>query len=185
MAADPRRVEVWVAMADHFLDTETRQDIPLTAWRCVVAGLSVAEARWVWDCEVTPAVGFNLREIAGEWAMWPRDWLVGQIESSRLEQPPREQTKDGVWSAIERCIEALAVLPSPAAREETARDLHALARHWFDFVPPVPDAAQRERLRALAPEPFRRLVAPATYPDEVAGCERRLAALVTGDDRGR
>lgn len=165
-------------MADHFLDTETRHDIPLTAWRCVVAGLSVAEARRVWDCEVTPAVGFNLHDIAGEWAMWNRDWLIETIERERSEQPAHDRAKDGTWSAIERCIEAIAVMPSAAAREQTARDLHALARAWFDFLPPVPDDAQRERLRALAPEPFRSLVAPATYPDELADAERRLARIL-------
>jgi hypothetical protein len=48
ITVDPKRIEVWVAMADHFLDTETRHDIPLTAMRCIDAGMTFSEARRVW-----------------------------------------------------------------------------------------------------------------------------------------
>lgn len=52
---DPQRVDVWVAMADHFLDTETRHELPRTALACLEAGLSAAEARDVWYYEVSRA----------------------------------------------------------------------------------------------------------------------------------
>jgi hypothetical protein len=51
-----------------------RQDLPLTALCCVEAGLSAAQARQVWQFEVSPAVGFNLLSVAGEWAYWDEDW---------------------------------------------------------------------------------------------------------------
>ena len=69
----PSRIDVWVAMADHFLDTETRHDIPFAALRCVEAGLSSVEARSVWQHEVEPAVRFNVWDVAGEWACWDKE----------------------------------------------------------------------------------------------------------------
>ena len=65
---DTNRVDVWEAMADHFLDTETRQDLARTAWRCVQAGLTVEQAARIWRDEICPAVGWNLWQVAGEWA---------------------------------------------------------------------------------------------------------------------
>jgi hypothetical protein len=88
---DPRRIEVWLAMADHFLDTETRHDIPLTAMRCVEAGLSVAEARDVWRYEVSPAVWPNGWSVAGEWDFWEREWLLGTIQEVRTQWTNRDR----------------------------------------------------------------------------------------------
>jgi hypothetical protein len=62
---DTARIEVWLDMANHFLDTETRQAIPLTALCCLKAGLSVAAAREVWCFEVSPVVSCNLWNVAG------------------------------------------------------------------------------------------------------------------------
>ncbi len=82
------REDVWEAFADQFLDTETRTWIPRAALTAVEAGFSRAEAYDVWRFEVTPAVSANLLDLAGEWAGWPRDWLVKQIWRS-LMRPSR------------------------------------------------------------------------------------------------
>src|SRR5215831_10625735 len=52
----PALIRAWEAMANQFAGTETRHDIPLTALRCLEAGLSVAEARDVWCFEVSPVI---------------------------------------------------------------------------------------------------------------------------------
>lgn len=179
---------MWVAMADHFLDTETRQDIPFTALRCVRAGLSTIQARDVWRYEVSPAVAFNLWLVAGEWAGWDREWLVEQIERVRRNPNNRPGVRrwlryrrsaslmDGVWNSIGRCVDAL--LAAPTNRPEAlARDLASLARHYFDFCPQEFDAlpaSERTRLRRLYPEPFRSLLKPALGVGEAAQAERRL-----------
>lgn len=178
---EPARIEVWKAMADHFLDTETRHDIPLTALRCVQAGLTMDEARDVWRYEVTPAVGLNLMLVAGEWAAWDEDWLVERIRRVRKRWWNRSRTarrlRDCVelgwllriWPGIERGIFVLSREPSREAQGDLATDLAWLARHWFDFCPDDPrelDAHSRTRIAALYPEPFCSLVSPATVPGE-------------------
>ena len=198
IACDPRRIEVWVSMADHFLDTETRQDIPLTAMHCIAADLSIAEARDVWRYEVSPAVGLNLWSVAGEWIGWDRDWLIGRIDLLRKRWSNRPGTlrwlryrirvhlNHAVWRSIERCMEALLQIESRALRERMSGDLASLARHYFDFCPDdysILEGGARARLRSLYPEPFLHVVAPATLPGELWIAARRVRiALESGAD---
>jgi hypothetical protein len=183
------QVQVWEAMANHFLDTETRHDIPLTALRCVQAGLSVREAFEVWAYEVTPAVFLNIWSVAGEWAGWDRGWLVWSIQWSRgswcnripfirwLIYRMRVHLMHGVWVSIARCMTELLKRNSPIEQEQTANDLAALARHYFDFCPTkFADLAppHRATLRGLYPTPFREMIAPAVGPGEAALAHIRM-----------
>ncbi len=193
---DPARVEVWVDMANHFLDTETRHGIPLTALRCLQAGLSVVEARRVWQYEVSPAVGFNAWDIAGEWAGWDREWLLHRIQKFRqrtLRRRPgvfqwlryrvRVHFLHSVWVSIERCMGVLETAPSATAREQLSADLTFLARHYFDFCPgelPPLMPSDRARLRALYPEPFRWMMTPALVREEVVLADQRVQAALAG-----
>lgn len=180
-------------MADHFLDTETRHDLALTALRCLEAGLTVREAEVVWCHEVSPAVAFNLWIVAGEWAGWPRDWLVERIERRRgrwdnapgiargLRYRLRAGCMHGVWVAIARHMQLL-LLQEPRARVVAADDLAWLARHAFDFCPPDPHALPRgalDRLRALYPEPFLHAIRPALVGGEDDLASRRVEAALT------
>jgi hypothetical protein len=188
---DPLTIAVWISMADHFLDTETRHDLPLTALCCVQAGLSPAQARDVWQHEVTPAVGFNLFSVAGEWAYWDRDWLLERIQrvrSSWWHRPGWQRRRwpmplmGGHWLAIERSIEFLQAVPAAAERELVARDLARLARHLFDFCPK--DLAtlaedERARLRLLYPAPFSYLMESALGRTERADAEQRVQRAVS------
>jgi hypothetical protein len=193
---DSARIDVWVAMADHFLDTETRQDIPSTAMCCVRAGLSAAEARYIWQYEVSRAVGFNAWDVAGEWACWDRDWLVARIDRLRKRWDNRPGTcrwlryrirvhlTHRVWLSIERCLDALLSVSSPARREPMFQGLSFLAHHYFDFCRrdfATLSARERACVRRLYPEPFCTLMAPAVFRDEiVAARERVRAALEQG-----
>jgi hypothetical protein len=196
IADDPNRADVWVAMADHFLDTETRHDIPLTAMRCIDAGLTIAEAREVWCYEISPAVSFNVWSVAGEWAGWDRAWLIERADRLRrrwtnapgtarwLRYRIRVHHMHGVWVAIERCMEVLLRVDDPAERQRAALDLASLARHFFDFCPN--DCALGEeamtRLKSLYPEPFGRIMQPALVPREGSAAHDRVkAALFTSD----
>jgi len=186
-STDPALIAVWVSMADHFLDTETRHDLPLTALRCVEAGLSPADARAIWQHDVSPAVGFNLFDVAGEWACWDRDWLIATIESvrkSRWHRPGMWRAMrwpmplmGGQWLAIERCIDFLQALPSPRIRQRTANDLAFLARHWFDVSGPalsgLPEE-ERRGIRRLYPALFGFLLGSALSARERKGAERRM-----------
>lgn len=193
---NPKLVDVWATMADHFLDTETRHDIPLTALCCIEARLSVDEARDVWRYEVSPAVGFNLCDVAGEWMGWDRDWLVERIESLRkrwnnapwaaraVRYHVRTHVLDGVWRAIARHIEVLLGVEGCEAREQVARDMVILARHAFDFCPPESNSLPEDvlnRLKALFPEPFMHAMAPAFVGrDEERAARLRIDAALQG-----
>ena len=193
-STDPLLIAVWVKMADHFLDTETRHDLPLTALSCVQAGLSPSRARDVWQHEVSPAVGFNLYSVAGEWAYWDRAWLIERIQRARgswWNRPgrwrwprwPMPALMGGQWLAIERCIEFLQVIPQPAERDRAARDLARLARHLYDFCPEnlsFLNDEERRRLGRLYPAPFSSLMTSALLHSERAAAERRVRGALAG-----
>ena len=195
---DPKRIEVWVAMADHFLDTETRHEIPLTALRCIEADLTVAEARDVWRYEVSRAVGFNAWSIAGEWAGWDRDWLIERIERLRrrwdnapgtarwLRYRFRVHLLHGVWVAISECMEKLLAFPDPDTRKQASLDLASLARQYFDFSPDdYSKFGNRElaRFRALYPQPFRSIFNPAGVTGENLLADRRVRKVLARSTR--
>jgi hypothetical protein len=192
-APTPSRIEVWVAMADHFLDTETRHDIPLTALRCVDAGLMIADAKEIWCYEVSRAVGFNAWDKAGEWALWDREWLIERIDRLRrrwdntpgtarwLRYRIRVHLCHRIWLAIGRCMGILLGVQDSVQRKQVTVDLASLARHYFDFCPDDYSALNEDaiaRLRALYPEPFRSAMKPAIFSDEsTSGHERVQQAL--------
>jgi hypothetical protein len=66
---------------------------------------------------------------------------------------------------------------TPAEQEQTAQDLAALARHYFDFCPTKfrdLDPSRCEALRGLYPTPFREMIAPAVVPGEAALAHIRM-----------
>ena len=190
---DPRRVEVWCAMADQYLDTETRHEIPRTALVCLAAGLDTAQAYDVWRFEVTPAVVFNVMQVAGEWGYWDQAWLVARIRRKRrsvFNRKPglrelvyrlRGAALDQVWRAIARAMSTLAAAP-PADRPQLVEALGFLTRHAFDFASPDPAALTstlRAQARSLYPEPWRTIMAPVLYGEEARADERVRALLAS------
>lgn len=158
MENDEDRVAVWMALAEHFLDTETRPDIPHAALTCVSAGYDAEKMREIWACEVSPAVGFNLYLVAGEWGCWDEEWLVERIERIRARRSSRLLRRlryrcggwplNGVRVAIERCMAAL-LDTSSEDREQRARDLTWLAQHYFDFCAGDPAERTRQEIERL------------------------------------
>jgi hypothetical protein len=75
-----RRVPVWSALADLFLDTQFDQpQYERIADICRKAGYPKEELREIFFREVAPAFAFNLFDIAGEWAGWPDDFVQSKI----------------------------------------------------------------------------------------------------------
>lgn len=189
MTTSESRYQVWDALADHYLDTETRYLVPSTAWRCLEAGLSPKEAADIWCYEVTPALHFNLMCVAGEWTGWPREWLIERIESRRiLFRGPFAYLTYRLfalcihrsWVAIQRTMELLLRAP-PERRRELASDLEWLARWYFDFCgePSVRDPAA---LLLLFRDSFLPIFEPlVVFPLERQAILRRrvLTALVS------
>jgi hypothetical protein len=69
----------WVSLAEHFLDTETRHELPSTALACVEAGFDVGAMKDALYGRVAPEVGSNLLSVAGEWAGWDDAALIEAI----------------------------------------------------------------------------------------------------------
>jgi hypothetical protein len=82
-----RRLPVWHAFSDLFLDTELQAD----DYRRIAAalrssGYTPAELRAILADEVGPAFSFNLLDIAGEWSGWTeqavREIMLSSLQSS-------------------------------------------------------------------------------------------------------
>ena len=194
---DSHRLAVWELFADQFLDTEVRTWIPSVAAACVAAGYSVAEARYIWRFEVTPAVYFNLWDLAGEWAGWDLDWLVKRIQKLRGRWPNRPGWAtelvyrmrvhycDCAWIAIEKCI-LLLKGSEPEQRELLTTDLTSLAECFFDFQLPDynPSDSTRQRLRRLYRETFLPIFEPLAVTCEITketpeACRERLVWMIS------
>lgn len=76
MTPDTTRLDLWTAISDLFLDTEVRVNAPFVAVSCVQSGYDEALLEHVLVHEVARVLGQNLIQVAGEWAMFPRDYLA-------------------------------------------------------------------------------------------------------------
>jgi len=201
MDTSPGRRGVWIALAEQFLDTETRYLIPSAALRCVESGISAGEARHIWCHEVFPAVGANLFEIAGEWAGWNEEWLVERIAAQRERDGSRFSglvhricaricycAAEERWTAIDRCIRLLEETPL-ALRPAMAGDLELLARLYFDFCPASSEhmsVGRRQDLSRLCRTTFLPIFRPLVVSGSGAGraeseqiCAARVGAALS------
>ena len=75
-----RRVPVWCALAELFLDTELQSaDLNHIAMVISKAGLSAGEAEKILEEEVAPVFTPNMLGAAGEWAGWSEDFVRERI----------------------------------------------------------------------------------------------------------
>lgn len=175
-------------MAEHFLDTETRQDLPFTALSCLGAGMDAATAEHHWLRGVAPTVGPNLLQVAGEWSGWDEQWLFERVDRQlggsgsywwRWFAPKSRDYLRGVVAFM-----ALLQRVPDEAQQAEARLLGQLGRHYFDFGadPIPPDALQRAR---ELQQSFLQAVGPCTLSEERSCCEARLQKALAGTDTAR
>lgn len=132
-----RRERLWIALSDLFLDTETRWFLPYAAARAVEDGFRWSEVRQILEYELTPVLGSNLLDIAGEWAGFPEDWLLGQLRARQAEGAPGLLAQAGaviigtfnrpIYQALEKLHRYFVSQPAHLRPEEEQR-LCALAR---------------------------------------------------------
>lgn len=72
-----------VALAELYLDTDVRAEIPRLAQRIVSSGLPRAQIEHMWRRQITPALHWNLKSAAGEWAGFDRHWLLAEVSRPR------------------------------------------------------------------------------------------------------
>lgn len=75
-----RRLPVWTALSDLFLDTELdAPDFDRIAAMLSASGYAYAELRRIFEGEVAPVLGLNLYAVAGEWAGWDQAFVRDRV----------------------------------------------------------------------------------------------------------
>jgi len=128
-----KRENLWLALSDLFLDTDTRGDLPRIALAAFNSGFSWEVIEQSYLEEVAPVVAPNLMQVAGDWMGFPQEWLFEQIRGrvpgttckSRL---VTDQLHDE-WLVVSLLYHRLLELP-PELREERCRGWLLLARHF-------------------------------------------------------
>lgn len=89
-----KRLPVWHAMSDLFLDTQLEpEDYRRIARVLRESSCSSSEARQILEEEVAPAFTFNLNDIAGEWAGWSEE----QVREIMLRSLARRSNSPIAW----------------------------------------------------------------------------------------
>jgi hypothetical protein len=82
-----RRLPVWCAMSDAFLDTELdAHNYRHMADVVREQGFTIAEAKAIFHTEVAPAFAANLLSVAGEWAGWSEQTVRARVLAT-MNQP--------------------------------------------------------------------------------------------------
>jgi hypothetical protein len=84
-----RKLPVWHALSELFLDTEIQaSDYDYIARRLRESGLPAEQIRQILADEVAPAFAPNLRSVAGEWVPWNEE-SVREIMTRPMWRPTR------------------------------------------------------------------------------------------------
>ncbi len=77
-----RRLPLWRALADLYLDTEDAGFVANIVSVAEQAGFTADDVDQILRWEVRPALYANYLNVAGEWAGWDNDWLEDRITKS-------------------------------------------------------------------------------------------------------
>jgi len=81
-STDPRHA-VWIALSDLFLDTDVRLHYVYIVRILAAAPYSIEELARILNDEVTPVLQHNLMQVAGEWALFPDEWVIAEVSKRR------------------------------------------------------------------------------------------------------
>lgn len=98
-----KRLKVWRAMSDLFLDTEIEDHIFKNVAKSVIeSGYTPDETKNILWYEVFPVLEGNLSSPAGVWEGWPDEWLLNHL---KIEKNPYNAINNsaGISSEIKRC----------------------------------------------------------------------------------
>jgi hypothetical protein len=190
-----RRRPVWDAMSDVFLDTETRWGMPRIALVLAQSGYSAEELEAIWEHEIVPECGWNLLQVAGEWALFvvDEDRLTERAEGKRslldrMMGVASPLVIGGQWRAIKTLRDLLLGLADPAEQASRARMWTAFVQVYvgaspdeMPFTPPLTEmlratGASESALLAAFDE-VRPILRSLLLPDERADEERSALAV--------
>ncbi len=78
-----RRLPLWIALADLYLDTDPMLQVDHIARTIVTHGFTLEEAEAILREDVRPGFYTNLLQVAGEWAMWTEEEVRTRILAAR------------------------------------------------------------------------------------------------------
>jgi hypothetical protein len=130
------RRPVWEAMADLFLDTETRWSIPFVARRCAESGYDDEALERIFWGEIFPEAIPNLLQVAGDWAMLalPEQALINRANHGSIPWLTRRAHGWMVqhsWLAAREVTKWLREL-SDEERQLRVKALDLLGRRFFE-----------------------------------------------------
>lgn len=105
-----RRLPVWWALSDLFLDTENQdEEYRWIAGKLNESGYGKAELRRILDEEVAPAFAFNLFDILGHWGGWTQEQVLELVTRTQDEWAALSLAKralvrshlDAEWARLE------------------------------------------------------------------------------------
>lgn len=104
-----RRLPLWEALGNLYLDTESDAFVPLVVKAAREGDFSLEEVEHIVKWEVRPALYFNYLDVAGEWAGWDNDWLVQRILDTTGKTSDRLLLGDtrfmpSEWSAVQAAM---------------------------------------------------------------------------------
>jgi hypothetical protein len=101
----------------------------------VTEGFSWDQTRYILDYELAPVLGPNLLDIAGEWAGFDDDWLLGAVRQAQAKSK-------GLTARIQASVAGLL----NERLYDALRNLH----YYLLTVPPADFAEENQRLNYLA-----------------------------------
>lgn len=85
-----RRLPVWIALSDTFLDTELSEGrYRHIAHVIIECRFSPDDALAIYHEDVVPAFAINLLSTAGEWTGWPDDYVQDRVIEARKSRVSR------------------------------------------------------------------------------------------------
>lgn len=155
------RKPVWIALADLFLDTDVRLSYVSIVRVLARSPYPLAELRQILDDEVTPALQSNLLQVAGEWAMFPKEWVVERVtpRAGKRRWLPNLVNLDDDWRVLAGLIELIRSLPE----EERERRLDA----WQALMPLLlgsPDTPNIQGCAGMSPAEAERILREDLMP---------------------
>ncbi len=133
-----RRIDVWQAMSELFLDTEVRPSIPYIAAGCVRSGYNDPMLEHIFRYEVSPVLWWNMLATTGEWQLFSEEWLLERLREvpfpatvlQRFRGHFRYVPKADWWLTLE-LVGYLRGLPNEE-REERCSTMHFLIDAYFE-----------------------------------------------------
>ncbi len=181
-----RRLPVWDALSELFLDTETRWYLPRVAGVLAQSGYSPEELERIWRWEISPECAFNLLAVAGEWAAMPYSVeALARRAASRtfhlrdfIAAAPARRLLQPTWKAL-LALRALLVPLEPAERSQRVAVwgalLHAYLERSLDKLLFIDRELATLRQSGLTAEELERLFETELRP--------RVKGLLVGDER--